>query len=59
MKLPGKLGDASVKFLVDSGETHNFYSIQTLSRVGQEVMEKSSRKVILGDGQAKTIVSEV
>jgi hypothetical protein len=54
-----EIGWCFCKFLVDSGETHNFYSIQTLSRVGQEVMKKSSRKVILGDGQAKTIVSEV
>jgi hypothetical protein len=56
MKLPGKLGHASVKFLVDSGGTHNFCSLQTVRRAGLEVKEKSSREVILGDGQSKTIV---
>jgi hypothetical protein len=39
IKYPGKLGDASVKVLVDSGGTHSFCSIQLLRRDGLEVME--------------------
>jgi hypothetical protein len=59
MRLPGKFGDASVEFLVDSGGTHNFCSIRTLLRAGLEVTQKLSREVILGDGQAEPSCSVV